>query len=215
MIMTLAMGVCGCMKDNKSNGAEEAKRIALEYLNKNYDDTFTALGYTSNNWAYNYESIRFNSQRYDDAIEVRIYNENGDTTFKDDYFKLTMKTDAEDYFAAIASKYGYKTETKVNFAFFELPEGIDGNSKFSEYVSTGKCDIEVYYISNFAFDEYSVNSILNDVCNAKIMGYFRFIETNDNNLLAQYSIDEIVNEKSDSIISKQRYTIDTDYKVVQ
>lgn len=203
------------MKDSKSNGAEEAKRIALEYLNDNYNDTFTAIGYTSNNWAYNYESIRFNSQKYGDAVEVRIYNENGDTTFKDDYFKLTMKADAEDYFAAIAYKYGYKTETKANFAFFELPNGIDGNSKFSEFVATGKCDIEVYYISSSAFDEYSISSILNDVCNAKIMGYFRFIETNDSSLLAQYSIDEIVNEKSDSIISKQSYTIDNDYKVVQ
>lgn len=209
------MGVCGCMSENKTNKAEEMKKIALEYLNSNYNDSFTAIGYSDGDWAYDYSTVNFTSQNYNDTVEVKIYDENGTYSFKDDYFKLVMKDEAETLFASISLKYGYSSEIKVRFISSELPEALANNATFSDYIETGKCNLEVYFISNSTFDESSINSILTDICNKKVMGNIRFVVTDDEGLLDQYSISEIVNEKAESVLQKQSYSINSNFEVVE
>lgn len=210
--LILVMGVCGCMSDNK---AEKIKDKALEYLNDNYDDTFTALGYSDGDWAYDYSTVNFTSKKYSASVEVRVYEENGIYSFKDDYFKLIMNDDAEKYFKEIAMKYGYVSiGVKVRFVSLGTSD-IDAYKPFSEYVTNGKCNMEVYYICNEPFSEVEIKEILADICNTKIMGNFRFLTTTDIHLLSQYSISEIVNEKADTITEKQSYSINSRYEIVE
>ena len=82
------------MSNNNSNKADKIKNKALEYLNANYDDTFTALGYSDGDWAYDYSTVNFTSEKYSKSVEVKVYEENGTYAFTDDYFKLYMENDA-------------------------------------------------------------------------------------------------------------------------
>ncbi len=213
--LILIMGVCGCMSNNNSNKAETIKDKALEYLNANYDDTFTALGYSDGDWAYDYSTVSFTSKKYSKSVEVRVYEENGIYSCKDDYFKLTMNDDAEKYFKDIAMKHGY-TSIGVKVRFVSLGTSDTYAYKpFSEYVTNGKCNIEVYYICNEKFSESDIKEILTEICNIKIMGNFRFVTTIDIDLLSQYSISEIVNEKADTITEKQSYSINSSYEIIE
>lgn len=209
----LILGVCGCMSNNNSNKAEKTKDVALEYLNENYDDTFTALGYSDGDWAYDYSTVNFTSAKYSKPVEVRVYEIDEKYSFKDDYFKLYMENDAVLFFENIVSKYGKENEIKVRFVSPELPDSLSTKATFLDYVSSAKCNMEVYIISSSAFNESDINAILSDICNAKIMGNFRFIVTTDKDLLSAYGISEIVNEKADSIIEKKSYSINSSFKV--
>lgn len=213
--LILIFGVCGCMSNNNSNKVEKIKDKALEYLKANYDDTFTALGYSDGDWAYDYSTVNFTSEKYSKSVEVRVYEESGTYSFTDDYFKLYMENDAVAYFKNIVSKYGKENEVKVRFVSPELPESLNTKSTFSDYVASAKCNLEVYVVSGFEFSERDISAILSDICNAKIMGNFRFVVTNDKDLLSAYSISEIVNEKADSIIEKKSYSINSSFKVVE
>ena len=59
LILTFVMSLAGC-NANKPDDPEKVKQIALDYLYENYpDDTFTALGYSGENFAYDYKIINF------------------------------------------------------------------------------------------------------------------------------------------------------------
>lgn len=203
------------MSGNKMNKAEEMKELALKYLSENYNDTFTALGYSDGDWAYDYSSVNFTSDKYSESVEVRIYEENGNYSFKDNYFKLTMREDAEKYFKTVSSKYGYSTEVKVRFVSPEIPGNIANNATFAEYVATEQCNVEVYFITASDFAESDVKAILADIGTARIMGFFRFVVTNDADLLRQYSIGEIVNQKQESVLKKQSFMINNSFEVIE
>lgn len=203
------------MSNNKSNKADKIKDKALEYLNANYEDTFTALGYSDGDWAYDYSTVNFTSEKYSKSFEVRVYEESGTYAFTDDYFKLYMENDAVAYLKNIANKYEKDNEIKVRFISPELPDLLNNKSTFSDYVASEKCNLEVYIISASSFSESDITAMLSDICGAKIMGNFRFAVTNDKDLLSAYSISEIVNDKADSIIEKKNYSINSNFKVVE
>ena len=217
------MGMSGCMSEfmsnymndymieyilsTKTNKAEKMKNIALDYLNENYDDSFTALGYEGESWAYDYATVSFNSQKYNEMVKVEIYDENGTYSCKDNYFKLAMKEDAESFFTSIVTKYGYNAEVKVRLTNPELPEGLANNATFSEYIASGKGRVFVYFITNASVDKNDINSILTEIFDNKICGIMKFIVTDDADLLSQYSIDEMIDKKSESILESQKYTL--------
>lgn len=203
------------MSNNNSNKADKIKDKALEYLNANYEDTFTALGYSDGDWAYDYSTVNFTSEKYSKSVEVRVYEESGTYAFTDDYFKLYMENDAVAYLKNIANKYEKDNEIKVRFISPELPDSLNNKSTFSDYVASEKCNLEVYIISASSFNQSDIASMLSDICGAKIMGNIRFTVTNDKDLLSAYSISEIVNVKADSIIEKNSYSINSNFKVVE
>lgn len=203
------------MSNDSSNKAEKIKEIALEYLNANYDDTFTAVGFSDGDWAYDYSTVNFTSAKYSKTVEVRVYEIDEKYYLKDDYFKLYMEKDAVLFFKNIVNEYVKENEIKVRFISPELPDLLSTKSTFSDYVASEKCNLEVYVITGEAFSERDISAILSNICNAKIMGIFRFAVTNDKELLSAYNISEIVNEKADSIIEKKSYSINSYFKVVE
>ena len=203
------------MSNNNSNKADKIKNEALEYLNANYDDTFTALGYSDGDCAYDYSTVNFISKKYSESVEVRVYEKSGTYAFADDYFKLYMANDAVAYLENIVSKYEKDREIKVRFISPELPESLNNKSTFYDYLASEKCNLEVYIISDSSFDESNIAAMLSDICSAKIMGNIRFMVTNDKDLFSAYSISEIVNDKADSIIEKKNYSINSNFNVVE
>jgi len=212
--LCLLLGVCGCMSNVEQNCAEEMQRLALDYLNNLYDDEFMPRSYSSSDWAYNYESVIFSSKKYDDSVVVRIYEDNGNYVFKDNYYELSMKAEAEQFFKDIAKNNGCMLETKVRFISLGSDD-INAADPFSKYVEQGNCHLEVYFIANQSFGDAIINSILNDVCKAKVKGNMRFLVTDDSELLDEFSISEIVNEKSESVLEKKSYTINSSFQVVE
>ena len=203
------------MSNNNSNKADKIKNKALEYLNANYDDTFTALGYSDGDWAYDYSTVNFTSEKYSKSVEVRVYEESGTYAFADDYFKLYMENDAVACLENIVGKYKKDSEIKVRFISSELPDSLNNKSTFSDYLASEKCNLEVYIISDSSFSESDITAMLSDICDAKIMGNIRFTVTKDKDLLSAYSISEIVNDKADSIMEKKSYSINSNFKVVE
>jgi uncharacterized lipoprotein YehR (DUF1307 family) len=190
LILIFVFSLTGC-NSNKPDDPERVKQIALDYLHENYpDDTFTALGYSGENFAYDYKIINFQSEKYLNYFEVRLYDEDDVSEYiiEDEYFKLAMKEDAEKYFTSIASKYYDKVEVKVEFSSLELPEEISKSTDFSEYVDSEKCYMEVYFISDLDLIETDINSLLSDIKDRKIEGHFKFLLTTDEDLLKNHCI---------------------------
>jgi hypothetical protein len=207
-------GIYGCGITAK-NRPERMKDLALAYLEENYDDSFKPLGYFDGGWAYPYETVTFTSEKYGKAVEVIIYDNDGKYTFEDDYFQLYMQSDAISYFRALIKKLGYTSEIKVRFESLKLPDSLERNASFAEYVASGKCDVEVYIITASEISERDRERFLAKLCENKIMGHFRFVVTSDEYLLASYDISGIVNEKEDTIMEKKSYSINSSYQVTE
>jgi len=213
MVIFLMIGACGCMLNNNENKAEIIKDAALKHLEQNYSDSFKPLGYVSDDWAYDYSTVSFESKKYDDTVEVRVYSGDSEYIFEDNYFTLVMHDDSEEFFDRIIRGYGLSAVVKTKFVSFSLPKNLDGELSFAEYVSSEQCNMEVYLITEADVDSQILESILTDICNAKIMGLVKFVTTNDKNLLSDYDIDAIANNEKELVKSKTSYCIDNEFHV--
>ena len=205
----LTLETSGCI----FNKEPSTKELALQYLSSKYNDNFTLCGYLSKSWAYSYETITYYSEKYSDKVIVYVYGDKGDYSYKDNYYMLSMKDDAQNYFEKFPQKYGYSVETKARFLFSDSYY-VDGNDSFPDYLKSGNCKIEIYYICQSDLLENDSKTILKDIynSNSKIkLGFIYFIVTNDKDLLSQYTIDEIVNDKRDNILREWNYTINNKY----
>jgi hypothetical protein len=126
-----------------------------------------------------------------------------------------MKSDALSYFRALIKKLGHTSEIKVRFESLKLPDALEKNASFAEYVASGECDVEVYIITASEISEDDRERFLAKLCEDKIMGIFRFVVTSDEKLLASYDISGIVNEKGDAIIETKNYYINGSYQVTE
>lgn len=198
----LTLETSGCI----FNKEPSTKELALQYLSSKYNDNFTLCGYLSKSWAYSYETITYYSEKYSDKVTVYVYGDKGDYSYKDNYYMLSMKDDAQNYFEKFPQKYGYSIETKVKFIPSEI-YNINGNDPFEKYAKSEKCMADVYFICKSNYSNNDMEAIIKDICNSKIMGSVYFWVTNDNNLLSQYDLDYIFNYKMDSVLDEQYYSI--------
>lgn len=213
MIVLITMGVGGCMSDNKQSSAERMREKALEYLNMNYDDTFTAKGYASSNWAYEYETITFAPGKYSDSIvEVIAYkNDDGSYVFKDDYFKCYMQSDARTYFAGLLEDT--ICSIKIRFPDAIWSDELGNATSFEEWKNLGSCEVDIFVFTSTEVKEELRISYVNKVASDKIEGTVTFFTTSDDELLADYNLDEILNNQSEYVGSKCRYYINENYEV--
>lgn len=199
-------------KTNKNNKSNEA--LTLEYLNNNYsnqNDTFTFVNCGFDLFSGWNDRCYFKSEKYNEVVTVYLSEENNNYSFKDDYFRLYMKADAENYFYDIASNYG-KFEIKVRFGSPTLSSPI---YTFDEYVNSGQCSVEVYFFSNAKLITDNIDIILNKIANDKIYGYFNFEVTDDSDLLSNYTLSDILNNKSELIVSEEKYHIDSNLQIIK
>lgn len=200
----------GCFNKNKKTN----EQLTLEYLSNsysNYNDTFTYINCGYDLFGSN-QKCYYKSKKYNDEITIYITKENNNYSFEDNYFKLYMRDNANQYFYDISNKY-IESSVKVRFDNLTLPSGLNNESSFLDLVNNQKSNISVYFISKNTFSQTQIDSILNEIQSNKIMGNFKFIQTNDNNLLNDYSISDIVNNYSELIILEQNYEINSNFKI--
>lgn len=198
------------MSKDKKNTAEIMREKATEYLNKKYNDTFTAEGYTSSNWAYDYSSITFTPKSFPSSIvEVRAYKNADDSyTFKDNYFKCLMNNDAVDFFKDFLKD----AEVKVRFPNTIWSDELGGASSFSEWQSIGNCKVDSYFITNNILSDDVMNSIVESIAKQKVSGTVTFITTADENKLRSEDLDNILNNQDKFISEKYEYYINSNFK---
>lgn len=193
-------------KANINSVAESAK----EYLNKKYnDDEFSQKLYSGKKILNSYYSVIFNSKKYNDVFEVRMYD---DGTVKDNYFHLYMKDDAEKYFESIGDKINAKT-------FIKFPKQIWSNeikdaSSFLDYLNSNICHIDAYFVTNTELENNLKEELLKDIAKAKIQGEFIFYSLKENVNIDGKTIDDLINNYSTYIALKTAYTIDSNFNVV-
>lgn len=200
----------GCFNKNEKTYDD----LTLEYLNDNYsnqNDTFTFINCDFDLFKGSHDRCYFKSEKYNEEITVYVTKEDNNYSFEDNYFKLYMEKDAKKYFSNISRNYP-AVETKVRFEEISLS---NANDTFAEYVNSGNCYITVYFISNNAFKENDINTILNNITNNKIQGYFTFAITSDSNLLSDRTLDDILNNQSQMFTSKETYYIDKNFKITK
>lgn len=211
--LIMIMGVCGCMSNNKQNSAETMREIALEYLNGTYEDTFTAEGYSSSSWAYEYSSITFTSAKYPDSIiEVRAYkNDDNSYTFKDNYFKCYMLSDGEAYYKGLLETND--CSVKVRFPSTIWSDELAGATSFNDWKNQGNCTADVFVITNVELSDNVKNTFVNSVASDKIAGTITFLTTSDAELLANRQLDDILNNQSELTESKSEYFVNSNFDV--
>lgn len=210
----IMMGVCGCMETkNKDVLAEEIRTEALAYLNNSYSDTFTAKVFTASNWAYEYESITFTSEKYPDAIvEVRVYkNDDGTYRFKDNYFHCYMNDSAVTYGKAIVAEEN--AVVKVRFPNTVWSDELAGTQSFEEWKTQGAACADIFVITQNALSGDAQAEIAGKVAKDKVLGSVVFIVTNDENLLQDKTLDEILNNQSKFVVSKNDYYINSNFEI--
>lgn len=210
----IMIGVCGCMETkNKDVLAEEIRTEALAYLNNSYSDTFTAKVFTASNWAYEYESITFTSEKYPEAIvEVRVYkNDDGTYRFKDNYFRCYMNDSAVNYGKTIIT--GEYAVVKVRFPNTVWSDELAGAQSFEEWKAKGFARADIFVITQKAFSKDAQTEIASKVAKDKVLGSVVFIVTNDENLLQDKTLDEILNNQSKFVVSKNDYYIDSNFEI--
>lgn len=207
------IGLCGCMSNDETNRAEEMQRLALDYLKNLYDHEFKLTSFSSGESAYNYCSVFFSSKKYEDScIEVRVYELNdGVFTFKDNYYHCFMMNDAIDYLRVLTSEQ--TVSTKVRFLNAVWSDELNGAKTFAEWVDCGNCNLDVFYITNAPLSLDAKNRIVVSISECKIFGSVYFLTTNDELLLDSKTIDEILNNQKEYIISKDSYYINLNFEI--
>lgn len=199
------------MSNKNSNTAEIMRDKAMEYLNSKYNDTFTAEGYSSSSWAYEYSSITFKSMNYpSNIVEVRVYKNDDDSyTFKDNYFKCYMYEGAVIFFNGLIKD----AEVKVQFPNTIWSDELAGATSFSEWQTKGNCKVDAYFITLNELSSDEKNSIVEKVAEQNISGTVTFITTEDESKLSNHSLDDILNNQEKLISSKDDYFINSNFKV--
>ena len=210
----IMIGVCGCMKENDKNVQEEKiKREALEYLNSNYLDTFTANVYTSNNWAYEYESITFTSEKFPDGVvEVRVNkSEDGKYYFKDNYYHFYMLDSAINYGKSLVMEED--VVVKARFLNSVWSDELSGAQSFEEWKTQGTAYVDFFIITGTPLASGIQENIVSKIATDKVSGTIVFVVTNDKDFLQDITLDDILNNQSDYVVSKNEYYIDSNFKI--
>lgn len=206
-------GMSGCMLGGKRSSAEQLRTQALEYLADRYSDAFTAIGYSSADWAYPYESIRFSCEKFPDAVvEVRACkNEDGNYLFKDNYYQCCMMDDAVAYCTDSAGLE--QIHVKVRFSNAVWSDDLKDAQTFADWLSLGNCRLDVFVISSDALLPETQIAYVEQLASDRIAGSVSFITTDDRDLLAGKPLDEILNRQSEYVIEKTDYFINSNFEV--
>lgn len=209
-VTSIMLGVCGCMNNNITS-PEYVREKALEYLAANYDDTFTALGYADGGWAYEHVNITFSSQKYFGApVEMKVFEEDGNLTFVDNYYHCFMKDDAIEYFVSLLNEQG---TVFVRFPGYVWSDELNGATTFSQWKESGDCCLDVFVLTKDTLSEDTQNTFVSTVVNEKISGTITFFTTKSNVSLSGCTLDDILNNLDQYIDSEVNYSIDSNFEI--
>ena len=208
MITTILsmIGASGCMGSANQKSIEEKKNIALQYLEESYDDTFTAKGYESKSWAYDYDSLFFYSDKFSDTFCVRIIENDTKVTFKDNYLRFYLNNSAIDYFKSIASNYGVAPDIKLEF-ISEYLTAEKGTRSFEDFIKSHSCTVEVCFISTDEYSDEVITALVDDISNANVTGIIRFVTVKNSLIINDLSMSDILSDNRKIVVNQKYFSI--------
>lgn len=185
-IITIMIGVCGCM-----GGNIEDKMV--KHMNEKYDDEFTYNGPFGGGIGARTKQITVNSHKYPDYKIWVEYEKDGDNIiYRDNYVFYKYKDKVTDYLSNLLSEY-FKCEVKVSYNISSKGgyQGFDNNTSFDEFKSTANSNIcftavisPEYIIENEKMIGESLENVLK---NNKIVAYGDIFFSNSNDNFKYYS----------------------------
>ena len=216
IFLVIAGILCGCIfggQEKVANTPDEFKDLALAYLNENYDgDTFTPRIYSGSNWAYEYESVTFTSEKFHDAIvEVRVYkNEDGTYRLKDNYYHCYMAESAIKYGEALVGEVN--AAIKVRFHNTVWSDELAGAKTFAEWKEHGTACADIFVITEGMLSADVQTGIVKKIADDKVCGYVYFLATEAEDLLQDVSLDDILNDQAKYVVGKNVYFINRQFE---
>ena len=213
VLVVLCIGACGCMSDSTKDVAEGTRDKAQAYLESKYDDTFTVKAFAAGGWAYPYDSVTFTSQKYSGAIvEVRGYqDENGETVFVDNYYRLDMMQDAVAYCKGMFNSGAISV--RVRFPNSVWSDKLAGAETFTQWRGHGTCEMDIFVITAEALSESEQMTFSEAIAEDEIYGLITFFTTDDKELLVDCTLDDILNNQGKLIQSQSRYYINFKFEI--
>lgn len=201
------------MSNNNQNSAEEMRDKALSYLTSKYDDQFTSKGYSSSNWAYEYSSVTFTSEKYPDAVvEVRAYkNENGTYSYQDNYFKCYMYDSAVAFFESVVDIE--PLAVKVRFPNTVWSDELNNATSFNEWKSNGNCSVDVFFFTQRELTDSDKDKIVRNIAGSRVSGTITFFTTSSSDNLLDKQLDDILNNQSSYVESKSEFYINSKFEI--
>lgn len=195
--ITLSTVLCGCT----ANSSEKLEDMALNYLARNYDDTFKSLSLTDKSWAYDFAEVVFQSEKYKAPVRVRIHEDSNRKKYcVDNYYQLDMMQDAVEYFTQLSSY-----EVRVSFLNTVWSDELNGSATFKEWVKKGNCRLDVYYFSEVPIFVEEQNKIVQKITDKSITGTIYFFEVKES--VTDKTLDEILNNQDKFVKDKNRFYI--------
>lgn len=188
------------------NRAEDAKNVALKYLAEKYEDEFLPKGYQKDNWAYDYEVMTFESNKYNRDFSVYIETED---LIYDNYYTLYMEKDAEQFYKRIVEPIESDILIKIRFN----DDYVENEIEFMEYIEQEHSDIDVCIVHSGLISEDNKKKIIDDFIERNCKEIISFIYVDDIDDYISFSVDEILNGDQAGIISVDKYVINDDKTV--
>lgn len=225
LIITM-IGVSGCM--NNSNGtvpentiknenaiAEKKKNEALEYLSEKYlDDKFAEQAYRQSNWAYDYDVFVFHSNKYNADFSVYMEEVDSQVKFRDDYYTLYLKDDAENFYYKMCKDIINNTfSVKVRFNDDSINDST-GKITFEEYISFPHSNIDVCFVISGDSDISAQEDIISRFIEKKYSESICFYRVDTIEEVESMNYDEVVNGNN-KVEKLSRYNINDDLSVTQ
>ena len=167
--LAIAMTISGCGLENVLPESEKDK--ALEYLNTKYsayEDTFTPVSYIPSDWSDPDSTVTFKSQKYDNQIVTVFIHSDKENSYSDDYYKLYMADEVEQYFINIAKEHGITA--KVDIDIMGVEQQVEAGETFEEYVNAGWGDVICYYFVKDSVKASNANAVVKELAKRKIRG---------------------------------------------
>lgn len=220
LLMLIVIIGSGCVKkDNKINNAEKIKNEALDYLNSNYSDDFSPVELELKSIAYDYDTITFTSKKYNNQ-SLHVYRTKVDSeyTFSDDYFKLQMNNEANEYFKNLAEPILGDVEAKVRFTNQARPTKLDKEDSFSDYLEAGEVFLELYVFGediSIASTENKYKVLIDEITKKKISMFVYFIAVNSKGKeeMKNISLTDLLASETELFLERKGYLIEKDLSV--
>ena len=210
----LMLDACGVLPEEfVKSRAEKDKDAALAYLNDRYakyGDVFTPVSHIPGGWAYDFDEVVFKSRKYGENFVVHLHEDTHEP-YADSYTGVRMRKPAAEYFndmlaghEAHAGKVSFMGGLKSSYEFF------------SEYVDSGNCYVDVYFICKERIDEADCRAILEKIAKKKIRGYFQFATIKEGLYAPGLTRDEVGDHVPKYVADKQEYKIAKDsYEILR
>lgn len=201
-VFFVCLTLCGCSV-NQSKAVEGA----TEYLNKNYDDTFTfktiSLGRQRDKRKL---PMDFYSENYNREFEVIAESGLFGTKFKDNYYHLYMEDALAEYFAGLTGQLNYP-EIKVKYVdgWSEKTTSVD---EILAWLRNGTCTANIFFIRNEELEEDSFDKIEAIMEENGFTGNVYFFQAADGDCLRSYSVDTIMENSAEYVLDLKQIVMD-------